>query len=259
MTEIHTVEVMSQTPASRPELSLPKIVAGALAAASAAVASSWLGVAGTVFGAVVVSVVATVGTALYSHSLERSQHAIKETIPVLATRTRADRGALDGPETLELSVATSAPVRRPISWSTVVVSCVATLALGFGVLTAFEAVVGKSASELTGSGSGRDTTLSSLVHEGSGSAGKSQPGKPSTSPTGPTPTSATSPSATTAAPTATTPPTTTGPTTTGPTSTGPTSTGPTSTGPTSTGPTSTGPTSTGLVTTVPTSGAAPQQ
>src|SRR6478752_8685510 len=154
---------MSPNPAPRLELSLPKIVAGALAAASAAVASSWLGVAGTVFGAVVVSVVATVGTALYTHSLERSRYAIQETIPVLATRTRSDRALVDGPETLELSVATrSAPQRRPISWSTAFVSCVATLALGFGVLTGFEAVMGKSASQLTGSGSGGGTTLGSL-------------------------------------------------------------------------------------------------
>ena len=123
---------MPRTPAPRLELSLPKIVAGALAAASAAVASSWLGVAGTVFGAVVVSVVATVGTALYSHSLERSQYAIKETIPVLATRIRSDSARLDGPETVEPSVSTSAADRRPISWSTAVVSCVATLAWVWG-------------------------------------------------------------------------------------------------------------------------------
>ena len=104
---------MPHTPAPRLELSLPKIVAGALAAASAAVASSWLGVAGTVFGAVVVSVVATVGTALYTHSLERSRYAIQETIPVLATRSRADRGPVDGPETLELSVATGPDPATP--------------------------------------------------------------------------------------------------------------------------------------------------
>src|SRR6478752_6190787 len=153
---------MPPTPAPRLELSLPKIVAGALAATSAAVASSWLGVAGTVFGAVVVSVVATVGTALYSHSLRRSQQAIQETIPVLAARTRADRAHIDGPETVELSAVTSAPQRLPISWSTVVVGCVATLALAFGGLTGFEAVMGKSASQLTGSGSGGGTTLGSL-------------------------------------------------------------------------------------------------
>jgi hypothetical protein len=219
------------------ELSLPKIVAGGLAAASAAVASSWLGIAGTVFGAVVVSVVATVGTALYSHSLERSQHVIKETIPVLATRRRPDRG-LGGPETLELSVATASPERRPISWATAAVSCVATLALGFGVLTGFEAVVGRSAADLTGAGSRGATTLGSLVDGGSGSAYRTTLSHPSTpARTGPTSTPPTTTSPTTPTPTS---PTTTGPTTTAPTTTSPTTTDPTPTSPTS--PATTGPT-----------------
>ena len=229
----------SLPPAARPprlELSPVKIFGGALAAASAAVASSWLGVAGTVFGAVVVSVVATVGTALYSHSLERSQYVIRESLPVLANRTRVQRDVGIGGDTMVLSVTESDPPRRrnrdgrPISWGTVAVSCVATLVLGFAVLTGFEAIVGESASQLTGSSSGGGTTLEHLVGGSDGSAHQA----PST-PTNPT------------SPTTPTAPTTTGPTTTGPT-TGPTSTGPTSTGPTSTGPTSTGPTSTGPTT-----------
>ena len=229
---------MSQTPAPRLELSLPKIVAGALAAASAAVASSWLGVAGTVFGAVVVSVVATVGTALYSHSLERSRYAIQETIPVLATRTRGERGPVDGLETLELSLASSVPQRRPISWTTVAVSCVATLALGFGVLTGFEAVMGQSASELTGSSSGGGTTLGSLVDGGAKTSRNHTPAPPPTSPT--TQSSPTTPPTTSPATTPTTTVPTT-PTTTGSTSTDPTE--PTTTEPTSTEPTTTTPTS----------------
>ncbi len=238
---------MPQTHAPRLELSLPQIVAGALAAASAAVASSWLGVAGTVFGAVVVSVVATVGTALYSHSLRRSQYVIQETIPVLAARGRADRSDTDGPETIELSAATSAPRRRPISWSTVVVSCVATLALGFGVLTGFEAVVGKSASQLTGSGSDGGTTLGSLVDSATKTPGGVTPSQPSApAPTHHAPTSPVTTSPSTTSPT-TTSPTTTSPTS--PTTTGPT--GPTSTEPTSTEPTSTEPTPTGLAATPP--------
>jgi hypothetical protein len=246
---LHNVETMPTSPAPRLELSLPKIVAGALAAASAAVASSWLGVAGTVFGAVVVSVVATVGTALYSHSLERSRQAIQETIPVLGQRSRDDRDDVVGPETLELSAVTSPAQRRPIDWSAVVVSCVATLALGCGALTAFEAVVGKSASELTGSSSSGATTLSSLVDGAAGPSDTSQLTTPSP-PSGGT----TTPSSTSKSPTSTTPtptlPTTSGPTT--PTTTGPPSTDPTSTEPTTTEPTTTEPTTTGSTSTSPT-------
>ena len=60
-----TSRAVSSAPPERPriDLSLPKVLAGALAAASAAVAASWLGVAGTVVGAVIASVVVSVTTA----------------------------------------------------------------------------------------------------------------------------------------------------------------------------------------------------
>lgn len=62
----------SSNPASqRPllGLSLPQVTGGALAAATSAVALSFFGVAGTLIGAVVGSLVATIGAAVYSHSL----------------------------------------------------------------------------------------------------------------------------------------------------------------------------------------------
>ena len=65
----------------RVALSLPQILAGALAAASAAAAASWLGLAGTVLGAVVASIVVPVSTALYSHPIERSSQVIRESLP----------------------------------------------------------------------------------------------------------------------------------------------------------------------------------
>src|SRR5205814_8204229 len=77
------------------EISVPRVIAGALAAASAAVAASWLGVAGTVIGALVASLVASVTTALYSHPLEKSSQVIRETLPVFPMQ-RPD-GSPDGP------------------------------------------------------------------------------------------------------------------------------------------------------------------
>ena len=68
------------------QLSGPQILAGALAAASAAVVSSWMGVAGTVLGAVVVSLVASIGAALYTPSLERSTQKLRETLPVIPVK-----------------------------------------------------------------------------------------------------------------------------------------------------------------------------
>src|ERR1700760_5043624 len=59
-------------------LSIPQIVAGALAAATAAILGSFLGVAGTIGGAAVASIVSTVGSSLYQRSLERTRDAVKD-------------------------------------------------------------------------------------------------------------------------------------------------------------------------------------
>ncbi|MDQ1646244.1 MAG: hypothetical protein QOJ50_2428 [Cryptosporangiaceae bacterium] len=66
------------------DLSPAKIIASALAAISTAVASSYLGTAGTWIGAGVGSVVATVSTALYHHSLKRTGAKLKTTVVPLA-------------------------------------------------------------------------------------------------------------------------------------------------------------------------------
>jgi hypothetical protein len=58
-----------------------QVLAGALAASTSAVAASYLGVAGTVIGAGLGSVVATVSTALYKHSLVRSTTVIQKVVP----------------------------------------------------------------------------------------------------------------------------------------------------------------------------------
>lgn len=59
------------------EISATQVVGGALAAAGAATAASLLGVYGTVIGSAVMSVIATVGAALYGHSVERGKQTIE--------------------------------------------------------------------------------------------------------------------------------------------------------------------------------------
>ncbi len=64
------------TPQRRPlGLSLTQIAGGALAAVTAAVAASFLGVAGTLTGAALGSVVSSIGAAVYSTSLSRAARA----------------------------------------------------------------------------------------------------------------------------------------------------------------------------------------
>ena len=63
------------------ELSGVQVAASALAAVSSAVAASYLGVGGTVLGAGVGSVIATISTALYQHSLHRTNATTEEGCP----------------------------------------------------------------------------------------------------------------------------------------------------------------------------------
>ncbi len=216
------------------ELSFPKIVAGALAAAGAAVASSWLGVAGTVLGAVVGSIIVPVGTALASHPLERSGQVIRESLPLLPEREHAPGSAVVRRQPVPVSRpsaqlptgSTSGVARRPIRWGMLAVSCLLTLVVGLGLLTAAEEAMGRSFSSLIHGGHG-GTTLSHVVHHGGSGT--------STNPTSPTTTSpstgdqTTSPASTAPTTNPTTAPTTTAPTT-DPGTTTPTSPAPTSAG-----------------------------
>ena len=69
-------DVTVPTPQRRPlGLSLTQIAGGALAAVTAAVAASFLGVAGTITGAAFGSVVSSIGAAVYSTSLSRAARA----------------------------------------------------------------------------------------------------------------------------------------------------------------------------------------
>ena len=72
-------------------LSAAQVIASVLATLSAAVAASFLGVAGTLVGAAVGSVVSTMGTEVYKHYLQRSEERLRSAGQVLyhsAARTR---------------------------------------------------------------------------------------------------------------------------------------------------------------------------
>src|SRR5579875_1195554 len=73
----------------RPTLSVIQVVATALAAVTATVAASFLGVAGTVIGAAVASVCSVVGTAVFGHSLRHTRDRVRGAAP--ARRLTPDR------------------------------------------------------------------------------------------------------------------------------------------------------------------------
>ena len=135
-------------------LSVVQLLAGALAAVSAAVVASTFGLAGTLLGAAVTSVVATVAGALYSHSLERAR-----------ARVRIRRDPATGALAREVLPPPSAP--RPIRWGLVAGAAVLVFALALGVITALELAARRPVASLVGHAprAPAGTTLGTLVQE----------------------------------------------------------------------------------------------
>ena len=76
-TPVQTRRMMQDPEPKRLQHSVIQIVAGTFATVSAAALGSTLGVEGTLLGAAVSSVVATVAAALYTHSLEQARRRIR--------------------------------------------------------------------------------------------------------------------------------------------------------------------------------------
>ncbi|GAA1437415.1 hypothetical protein GCM10009616_39140 [Microlunatus lacustris] len=177
------------------ELSWTQVLAGALAAMTAAFLGSRLSVAGTVVGAALASVVAAVAGSVYTASLRSTQHRVRTVLqarvagsPVPATvETVEDR---DGLASGDAPAQPSAPPggvetarsRGPrLSWKNVVVASLAAFALAGLVLTGLELATGSALS-------GGDGTTVGRVAE----PGRAAP-QPVDSPT-PAPSASTSPS-----------------------------------------------------------------
>jgi len=230
-----------QTPAkeaAKLDISLPKLLAGALAAVTTAVVGSQLGVAGTIIGAAFASVVGAVASSLYTVGLDRTHRGVAQAIRRGYERVRGtSTDEADAPATAAIGlaepagpdVATTATRKRVLRNALVATGAI--LGVTIVAITAWELGVGYS---LDGS---KGTTVSQVVRP---EPARTTPATtPSATPTA-TATSATpTPTATTAAtPTATTTPATQ---TSAPTPTGATTSEPATTAPATTaaaGPTS---------------------
>ncbi len=97
-------------PAARPRRALPsfglsatQLVGTALAAITATVAASYLGVTGTVIGAALASVLSAVGNAVYTTSLRSTSSRVREVVPLPARATRSLPVPDDAPPALPAS------------------------------------------------------------------------------------------------------------------------------------------------------------
>jgi len=193
--------------------SLPQILGGALAAATAATIGSTLGVAGTIIGASVASVIGGVAGTLYSAGLDRTHRQARTAMKRVYARVRVAEpsdgetaataeGMPEAPdevaaktEVLAVAAPTGSEARR--DWRPILkrmaITVVAIFVVTLGVVTAIELGLGSS---LDGSGG---TTVGQVT------VPKSRPTPtatetvtvlptPAASPTGPTPSASQTPS-----------------------------------------------------------------
>lgn len=131
-----TVEITAEKKA--PDLTVNKVLAGAGAAATAAVLGSYLGAAGTVMGAALGSVASTTASVLYQRSLDRTRETVVARIR--PGRIPAQRSAPDA----ETVIIAPVPPARRRSWRRAVVAAIVVFLLGLAAVTGLEWATGSS-------------------------------------------------------------------------------------------------------------------
>ena len=194
-------------------IEITKIIAGTLAAVTAAVIGSFLGVAGTLAGAAVASVVGSVGTEIYQKSLNRGARRLSTIAPTFVKAPAAvgtPEVAAATEEDLPSHTVPEPDRKRQVRWGRIAVLAGAVFVLAMGAIWASEKAFGEPLSTKVGV---TDTTGTSLGNAVGNNSSDDQPapapsvapsGQPSTDATGdPEPTSTeptTAPTDTTTAP-----------------------------------------------------------
>jgi hypothetical protein len=160
-------------------IDIPKTIAGTLAAVSAAVVGSFLGVAGTLIGAAVASIIGSVGTELYTRFINRGSKKIVSTF-VTAPAAVGTPTVVAAEDELpsEEPVVERKPARKDVRWGRIVAMAGALFVLAMGSLTAFELLTGKSVPAAVGHTTSSTTTIGSAL---SGDNGTDENRKPTPS------------------------------------------------------------------------------
>ncbi len=139
------------------DLSISKVLGGALAAMTAAALGSRLSVAGTLIGAALASIIAAVASALYTASLSRTHEKVRT---VLTARSGGDGATAVDPArearqpapgwTVSTPTQPPRPPGRRVPWKGIVVGTLAIFAIAAAALTGFELISGHALSGGTG-------------------------------------------------------------------------------------------------------------
>ena len=162
------------------QLSATQVAAGALAAVSSAVVASFFGLAGTLIGAALASVISTVSAALYSNSLQKTNEKLRRARGQVTGRlstadeTEVASAAPAAPATQVLPAHLDprrAPARRSRPrWTRVAVYAAAVFVMAMGIVTGIELIGQKPVSAIVGgTETSKSTTLSELTTASSSS------------------------------------------------------------------------------------------
>jgi hypothetical protein len=177
-------------PREQLQLSLAQVVGSSLAAVSAAIVCSFFGVAGTVIGTAAASIVATIGSSLYSYSVRRTQTRL---------RRLHQAGAASPPVGAVVRTATRQGSRlfSRIPWKIVLLGTANVFVFAIAFVTGLEAILGRPLpAEFGVSHNGSDnTSLGSALH--SSHHRRHSSATPTPTPSTATPTARTTPTPTT--------------------------------------------------------------
>jgi hypothetical protein len=163
-------------------IDIPKTIAAALAAVCAAVVGSFLGVAGTLVGAAVASIIGTVGTEIYARSLKKGREKLVTVAPTFIRSPAAVGTPEVAAATEEDSPSHTVPPKRQIRWGRVAMIAGAVFVLAMGTLTVAELITGKSIASSVGNGTKATTTFGGLLNSGRSTRSTPAPA-PSATPT----------------------------------------------------------------------------
>jgi hypothetical protein len=173
------------------QLSATQVAAGALASVSSAVVASFFGLAGTLIGAALASVISTVSAALYSNSLQKTNEKLRRArgqltgrqSPVAETEVAASAPATPATQVLPAHLdPRRAPARRPRPrWTRVAVYAAAVFVMAMGVITGIELIGQKPVSALVGgTQTSQETTIGAITNASSSSdVQEEEPSSPS--------------------------------------------------------------------------------
>ncbi len=202
----------------RIQISPVQVLASALASLSGAVVASFFGVAGTIIGAAVVSMVATIAAALYAYSLRSTHFWVRRQLDPTRKEERytprhsASKGPANGKGTSAPTLKLSLPeALRRLPPRRVAVAAVIAFVAAIGSVTLIELGANAPVSSLIGGGPSGGTSVGSVFGGGSSSNDHSSPNVPATSTTLPAEQSPATTGTTSPPPSATT--STTGPST----------------------------------------------